>query len=57
MNCIDDQGRLQAGDPKRSAGIPERRRPFPTIKNTSLVLGETGQQVTEKGLREIEDTH
>ena len=57
MNCIDDQGQLQAGDPKRSAGIPERRRPFPTIKNTSLVLGETGQQVTEKGLREIEDTH
>jgi hypothetical protein len=46
---------LQADDLKRSAGILEKVTPFPPIKKTSLVLGETGQQVTEKGLKEIED--
>jgi hypothetical protein len=37
-------------------GWRESRSSSPPIKKTSLVLGETRQQVTDKGRREIEDT-
>jgi hypothetical protein len=46
--------RLQGRHRRRFAGIPAAAaRP---IKKTSLVLGETRQQVTDKGRRKIEDT-